>query len=77
MDIKTTKLELMHLLLQTEKISVLEKLRKVFEDEQTDWWNDMSPEERDEIREGLLQADQGDLTANEEVMKVFDKWNSK
>ena len=67
----------MHLLLQTEKISVLEKLRKVFEDEQTDWWNDMSPEERDEIREGLLQADQGDLTANEEVMKVFDKWNSK
>ena len=77
MDIKTTKLELMHLLLQTEKISVLEKLRKVFEDEQTDWWNDMSPEERDEIREGLLQADEGDLTANEEVMKVFDKWNSK
>ena len=42
MNIETTKLELMHLLLQTQKESILKKLKSVFEEEQVDWWNEMS-----------------------------------
>lgn len=34
MNIETAKLELMHLLLQTQKESLIIKLRKVFEEEQ-------------------------------------------
>ncbi|WP_190311226.1 hypothetical protein [Psychroflexus gondwanensis] len=37
MNIETTKLELMHLLLQTQKESLLAKLKTVFEEEQVDW----------------------------------------
>ena len=33
MNIESTKLELMHLLLQTQKESLLNKLKKVFEEE--------------------------------------------
>ncbi|MEM6687349.1 MAG: hypothetical protein AAF617_16335 [Bacteroidota bacterium] len=75
MNIEATKLELMHLLLQTQKESVLKKLKSVFEEEQTDWWNDMSENEQDEIKTGLAQADKGEYKANETVMKRFDKWH--
>lgn len=74
MNIEATKLELMHLLLQTQKESLLAKLKKVFDEEQGDWWNEMSKEEQEEIHTGLDQADKGIYIANETVMKRFDKW---
>lgn len=75
MNIETTKLELMHLLLQTQKESILRKLKSVFEEEQDDWWNDMSKDEQEEIKTGLTQADKGEYKPNEMVMNRFDKWH--
>ncbi|EIJ38215.1 hypothetical protein JoomaDRAFT_1196 [Galbibacter orientalis DSM 19592] len=75
MDIETTKLELIHLLLQTQKESILMKLKSVFEEEQVDWWSEMSKNEQEEIKTGLAQADKGEYKANETVMKCFDKWH--
>jgi hypothetical protein len=75
MSIETMKLELMHLLLQTQKESLLMKLKSVFEEEQVDWWTEMSKKEQEEIKTGLTQADKSDYIANETVMKRFDKWH--
>ncbi len=74
MNIEATKLELMHLLLQTQKESLLKKLKAVFEEEQVDWWNDLSENEQKEVETGLKQADKGDYAENEAVMKRFEKW---
>lgn len=74
MDIEATKLELMHLLLQTQKEGLLAKVKKVFEDEGTDWWDDMDEEEKKEVETGLAEADKGELTSHDKVMKRFDKW---
>lgn len=74
MNIEATKLELMHLLLQTQKETLLAKVKKVFEDEQVDWWDEMDEEERKEVETGLAQADKGELTSHGKVMKRFDKW---
>ncbi|MCM4167087.1 hypothetical protein KCTC52924_02663 [Arenibacter antarcticus] len=75
MNIEAKKLELMHLLLQTQKESLLAKLKKVFDEEQVDWWNEMTKEEQEEINTGLKQADKGEYVASETVMKRFDKWH--
>lgn len=75
MNIEATKLELIHLLLQTQKESILKKLKSVFEEEQVDWWSEMSKNEQEEIKTGLAQADKGEYKANETVMKRFDKWH--
>jgi hypothetical protein len=75
MNIETTKLELMQLLLQTQKESLLAKIKKVFEEEQGDWCGEMSKEEQQEIETGLAQADKNDYIAHETVMKRFDKWH--
>lgn len=74
MNIESTKLELMHLLLQTQKESILLKLKQVFEDNQVDWWDEMSSEEQAEIKEGLSEADKENYIDNSSVMKRFDKW---
>ena len=75
MNVEATKLELMHLLLQTQKESLLAKLKKVFEEEQVDWWNEMSKEEQQEVEIGLAQADKESSITNETVMKRFNKWH--
>jgi hypothetical protein len=74
MNIEATKLELIHLLLQTQKESLLVKIKKVFDEEQTDWWGDMDPEEKQEVETGISEADEGMLTLHKKVMKRFDKW---
>ena len=60
MNIETTKLELIHLLIQTKK---------------TDWFTEMSKEEQEEIKIGLEQAHKGDFIENEKVMNRFEKWH--
>lgn len=73
MDIEATKLELIRLLLQTRKESILKKLLAVYEEEKVDWWNDLTEDEIEEIKTGLAQADRGEYTDHEKVMKRFDK----
>ena len=75
MNIETTKLELMNLLLQTQKESILKKLKTVFEEEQVDWWTEMSITEQEEIKTGLKQADKSEYKTNKSVMERFDKWH--
>ena len=75
MNIETAKLELMHLLLQTQKESLIKRLQKVFEEEQGDLWNDFTKEEQKGIEEGLQQADQGQFISDEQAMKRFSKWH--
>jgi len=74
MNIEATKLELMHLLLQTQKETLLAKLKKVFEEEQSDWWDEMDEAEKKEIETGIAEADKGQLKSHSKVMKRFDKW---
>ncbi|WP_373517171.1 hypothetical protein [Pricia sp.] len=75
MNIEATKLELIHLLPQTQKETVLAKTKKVFEDEQVDWWDGMDEVEKKEVETGLAQADKEELTTHGKVMKRFDKWH--
>lgn len=75
MNIEATKLELMQLLLQTQKESLLRKIKSLFEEEEVDWWNEMSENEKEEINSGLAQANKSDYVENETVMKRFNKWH--
>jgi len=75
MNIEATKLELMQMLLETQKESLLLKLRKVFEEEQIDWWDEISDEEKSEIKTGLSEAENAEIVENSVVMKHFEKWH--
>lgn len=71
MNIETTKLELMQLLLNTKKKSVLLRIKQIFEAESSDWGLELSIEEQAEIEESFKQIENGEVSSHEYVMKRF------
>ncbi len=43
-------------------------------DQQEDWWDSISDEERHAIETGLKQMEEGKTTPHEEVMEKYSKW---
>ena len=69
MNLQSKKLELVQLILNTEKPSVLVMVEAVLKGKIPDWWDEISPEERETIEKGLIEADMGELIPHEEIMK--------
>ena len=61
MDIRLEKLELMKLLMETENPSVLQAIRKIFQKEEKDWWDDLTEEQKEFLEASLKQADNGEV----------------
>ena len=53
MNIEATKIELAQLLLNTNDISILNKIKSIFKTEKKDWWLELSKEQQDAIDEGF------------------------
>ena len=76
MNLQAKKLELVQLILNTKKSSVLAKVEAVFTQEKgTDWWDDISEDEKRAIEESIAEADRGELIPHAKVMeKVREKY---
>ncbi len=70
MNIQSKKLELVQLILNTEKPAILEKIEDILKKgKSSDWWDEISEAERKSIEMGISEADNGKLIPHEEVMK--------
>lgn len=70
MNLQSKKLELVQLILNTEKPSILAKVEAILKKEKSsDWWEEISLEEKKAIEKGLAEADKGELIPHDEVMK--------
>jgi len=70
MNLQEKKLELVQLILNTEKPSVLKKVEAVLRKENDmDWWEGISEAERKAIEKGIAEADRGELTPHSVVME--------
>jgi len=59
MDIKTSKIELVKMILNIESDDFINKISDFIKKEKDDFWNELSPEDRAEIEEGIKQLDNG------------------
>jgi predicted transcriptional regulator len=74
MDIKATKLELMRLLLNTQKEQVLQRIKEIFEQEEgIDFWHELSAEDQAAIKEGMNQLDKGQHVSHDSVREDIKK----
>ena len=70
MSLSKKKLELVQMILNTERSSVLEKIESILKGEQeSDWWDDLSESEKLSIEKGIEEADKGNLIPHSEIMK--------
>ena len=69
MDNKKKKEALIKKLLETNDESIIAAVKKIFKTEKKDWWDELTPEQKEEIEEGERQIDNGEFILYEDMMK--------
>jgi len=74
MDIQTEKLEIMKMILETENPGILESIKKIFKKEaHSDFWESLTENQKNDIKEGIIEADNGEVIDYEDFMKKHRK----
>ena len=73
-NILNKKLELIQWLSTLEDKGIIEKLIRLRKEENTDWWDSISDEEKTSIEKGLEDIEKNTLTPHDKVRKVYEKW---
>jgi len=75
MDIRAEKLHLMRMLLETEDISILKKIKTIFESpSKGDIWYEWNETVTKDVEEAITQADSGKLISHEKAITLLKKW---
>lgn len=73
-NIQDKKIELIQWLSTLNDESIIEKIMKLRESERSDWWREVSKEEKKSIDKGIKDADSGKLEPHSNVKKLYEKW---
>ena len=77
MDVTELRADLHNMIDKISDRNILKAVRTLLSEKvatKADWWDMISQEEREEIEQGLSEADRGEVTPHEEVMKKYKKW---
>lgn len=69
MDIQLEKIELVKKLLATEDVSILKSIKKIFEKEEKDWWDDLTEEQQNILNESMEQYEKGEFSSFDDFIK--------
>lgn len=71
MNIQLEKLELIKMLLETNDETIIASLKKIFKTEKKDFWDELTPEQKEEIEESDKQIERGEFILYEDLMKKY------
>lgn len=69
MDIRTTKLELLKTILETENTDFIQKVADFVKKEKVDFWDELTLSEQSEIKQGIKELDKGKRVSYESFLK--------
>jgi hypothetical protein len=69
MDIKTSKIELVKIILNIENNDFIQRVTDFINNEKADFWNELTESEQAEIKKGIEQLDNGKRASYKEVLK--------
>lgn len=69
MDIRTTKLELLKTILETENTDFIQRVADFVKKEKVDFWDELSLSEQSEIKQGIKELDKGKRVSYESFLK--------
>lgn len=69
MDIKTSKIELVKMILNIDNDNFIKKVTDFINNEKSDFWNELTESEQSEIKKGIEQLDNGKRTSFKDVLK--------
>jgi len=74
MNIAAKKIELVRMILNTEKPAVLAKIADILKQEELDWREGLPEEVIESVERGLEQAKAGNTVSHDDVMDKYRKW---
>ncbi len=77
MDIETTKLELMQLLLKTQKESILSKIKNIFEEETDAFFSTSTSDLQQRAEASLKSIERGETRSINEFKNVVENWKKQ
>ena len=69
MDIQTSKIELVKLILTIDNSEFIDRVSSFIRNEKSDFWNDLSLAEQNDIRKGISDLDNGKRIEFSEFLK--------
>ena len=69
MDISLKKIELAKKLLATENVSILESIKELFENEEKDWWHELTEEQQNILNESMEEYERGEFSSFDDFIK--------
>ena len=75
LNIEQEKLEIIKWVTTLKDETSIERLKMLRENpNKTDWWNEISDEEKNAIDKGLEDIKAGRVKPHKEVKKIYEKW---
>ena len=77
MDVKELRTDLHNMIDKITDSNVLNEVKTLLAGKtipQSDWWESLSENEREEIEQGLAEIERGEVISHEEVMAKYKKW---
>lgn len=69
MNLETSKITLVKMILNIENEKLIERITKFISNESADFWDELTVDEQEEIALGLKQLDNDEYISFEEVLK--------
>jgi len=70
MNLQAKKLELVQLILNTDRPGLLDRVSQLLkQEEETDWWEELPASVQQSIEKGNREADKSETLSHEEVMR--------
>ena len=73
-NIQNRKIELIQWLSTLTDISVIEKIMELREQENSEWWDDISEAEKKSIEKGVQDVKSGRVKSHSDVRTNYEKW---
>jgi len=69
MDIQASKIQLVKDILNINNVDFLKKVSDFVQNEKTDFWNELSTSEKNEINQGIAELERGEKVSYESFLK--------
>jgi hypothetical protein len=73
-NLSSRKLELIQWLSTIEDPKIIDKIMDLIQQENKDWWNSISENEKNSIDSGIKDAETGKLNDHSKARKLYEKW---
>jgi hypothetical protein len=77
MNISTEKLDIIQRICEIQDNDLIDLIKKIVDipnASKSDWWNQISIEEKESINRGLNDLEQGNVYSHDQIRKKYEKW---